>query len=183
MVDKEGMDLSKLLGDVYDNDDAGTPTRGPASPAAPAKAPEWSDEDHLDKVFADWTPGPTADASHHERDIVNDAPEAPGRLDDDLAAALSAALVDAGGPKNEVAIHLPDVDHGEVLAWPDTDAHTEAPEPAADEHVHPPSEDHTDLMVTAPAPPRAWQRSDDDILPGRPSSGKAPKAHKLRKRK
>ena len=213
MVDKTDMDLSKLLGDVYDND---MPASGGRERRAEPPAPEWSDEAHLDKVFADWTPGPPAEAPAAEREILIDAPTGPARLDDDLAAALSAALVDAGGPANEPVVDLavgpagtnggaPAIDLGmdDNLGRPPIDLGIELPvddrheplhgmaspielpvQPETGSFVANEEDHHLGLMeVPDPVPViRSWQRSDDDILPGRSlvKVSKAPKAPKAK---
>jgi uncharacterized protein YbjT (DUF2867 family) len=64
-------------------------------------------------------------------------------LDDDLASALSAALSEAPRLK--------------PTAGPPGDATPSPTPPDAD----------GDALAPPPAPPRMWQRSDDDILPGR----------------
>ena len=110
------MDLSKVLGDVYESTDR---VNGPG--------PDWSNEDRLDEAFADWTPGPHESAPQAEHDVLG--------LDDELATTLSAALT-----APEVA-------------------------PAAAEPAPEPLPEPAPAAVVA----RAWQRSDDDILPGKPS--------------
>jgi hypothetical protein len=67
------MDLSKVLGDVYESSDR-----------VSGDAPDWSNEDRLDEAFADWTPGPHASAPQAEHDVLG--------LDDEMATTLSAAL-------------------------------------------------------------------------------------------
>jgi hypothetical protein len=81
-------DLSNLLGDVYGEPEPepAAPSATPAAPTAPA-APAWAADSRLDEAFADWTPEPL------ERVVAKAPTSAP--LDDDLAAALSAALADA----------------------------------------------------------------------------------------
>lgn len=77
------MDLSKVLGDVYADHAASTPQA----------APEWADEAHLDQAFANWTPGPPADAPAAEREMAAHVDlGSRRRIDDDLAAALTEAL-------------------------------------------------------------------------------------------
>jgi hypothetical protein len=105
-------DLSKVLGDLYEAD-------APAAPAYQATAPAWADEARLDEAFAQWTPGPPADAPAAEREF---APVA--RLDDDIAANLSAALVadeqDGTTPWEEVEALAPSVAPAppvQVPAW------------------------------------------------------------------
>ncbi|HVF73433.1 MAG TPA: hypothetical protein VM938_00185 [Acidimicrobiales bacterium] len=78
------MDLSKVLGDVY---------AGSAPAPAPTTTPEWADEAHLDQAFANWTPGPPADAPAAEREMAAHVdPTSRRRIDDDLASALTEAL-------------------------------------------------------------------------------------------
>lgn len=198
------MDLSKLLGDVYDNENqAGSEPAAPAQPATPS-VPDWSDDERLDKVFADWTPGPPESAPAAERNMVLDLPGPHERLDDDLAAALSAALVDAGGPANEPEIHLPEDDSNPTVpvidlgpvALDNDPVHVAAAAVGAPLEVESPASFEVDAMpfeveaaekthdgpaadfsaglmeVPDPVPAasveaRRWQRSDDDILPGR----------------
>jgi len=120
-------DLSNLLGDVY-----GDPTP-PAPSSAPApEPPAWADESRLDEAFADWTPEPL------EAVVADSAPRAvpSARLDDDLAAALSAALADA--PRAPVAAapvtRFAHVDADAALVPPVLDGATLEPaaEPAPD---------------------------------------------------
>jgi hypothetical protein len=96
-------DLSNLLGAVY-GDGSSSTGREPEDEAhveqEPAAAergpavPDWADDDHLDAAFAQWKPGPAPDASLAEHAFVTDADDdAPPPLADDLAAALSEALV------------------------------------------------------------------------------------------
>jgi hypothetical protein len=107
-------DLSNLLGAVY-GDGASKPSRDPEDeahveqepPAAergPA-VPDWADDEHLDAAFAQWKPGPSADASPVERAFVKDADvdDPPPPLPDDLAAALSEALVAVSGTADDTA--------------------------------------------------------------------------------
>src|SRR5688500_2948761 len=99
-------DLSRVLGDLYGGEE--TAAVEPAVSSFRPTAPEWADEDRLDEAFASWTPGPPADAPAAEREmsVVVDAPMVPAaRLDDDIAATLSAALVDAGRD-NEVEVPM-----------------------------------------------------------------------------
>ena len=94
-------DLSNLLGAVY-GDEATTPERDPDGPPVPEEksaaergpaVPDWADDDHLDAAFGQWRPGPPADAPEAERELVAGEPGPPAPLADDLAAALSEALV------------------------------------------------------------------------------------------
>ncbi|MDP8974932.1 MAG: hypothetical protein M3N28_00890, partial [Actinomycetota bacterium] len=63
------MDLSKLLGDLYETDETDSPP-GPmsAEPSTPA-GPEWANEARLDEAFASWKPGPPDDAPAAEREV------------------------------------------------------------------------------------------------------------------
>lgn len=165
-------DLSKVLGDLYDTS---APSPSPAEARFQPTAPEWADEERLDEAFDGWTPGPPADAPAAEREmsVVMDAPFVPAaRLDEDLAATLSEALVDAGRDNHDPDVpvasapsyELPGYDMGEM--------------PAAVEPAYEPP------MVEAYTPPvepaRPWSRLDDDILPGKHHhSPKAPKAKKV----
>jgi hypothetical protein len=159
-------DLSKVLGDLYESGDA---TTTPEHAEFQASAPAWADEDRLDEAFSQWTPGPPADAPAAEREmsIVLDMPEVPAaRLDDEMAAAMNAALAQ---PAPEV----------HVAAW-----ETSAPESVPAYRPEPAYEpapalmdlDMTSVFDTAPTAFATWQRTDDDILPG--PSGRVPRARK-----
>jgi hypothetical protein len=94
-------DLSNLLGAVYgegpspsqDERDAD----GPPVPVEPSAAergpavPDWADDEHLDDAFAQWKPGPAPGTVEHELVAGEPVPAPP--LADDLAAALSEALI------------------------------------------------------------------------------------------
>jgi hypothetical protein len=89
-------DLSNLLGAVYGEGDA--PSRDadaapvPVEPAAAERGPavpDGADDEHLDAAFAEWKPGP----SDLEHEAVAGTPGPAAPLADDLAAALSEALV------------------------------------------------------------------------------------------
>jgi hypothetical protein len=131
------MDLSKVLGDVYETDRR--------------EAPEWADEQRLDEVFAQWTPGPPADAPAAEREMA--AHVTP--LDDDLAAALTEALAADGGPSADPVAGFPEVE----------------PEPDSVAAVLYAELVTADLDLEAeeeagPAVPGRWVRGDDDIAFG-----------------
>lgn len=64
------MDLSRLLGDLYDDGDDRPENEAPASPLATGEGPEWADESRLDAAFASWTPGPPSDAPAAEQDMA-----------------------------------------------------------------------------------------------------------------
>ncbi|MBV8980041.1 MAG: hypothetical protein JO086_04000, partial [Acidimicrobiia bacterium] len=99
-------DLSNLLGAVYgdgpssaerDPQDEAHVEHEPAAEDRGPKVPDWADDDHLDAAFAEWKPGPAADASPAEHAFVRDTDDPAPPLADDLAAALSEALVAASG--------------------------------------------------------------------------------------
>jgi hypothetical protein len=107
-------DLSNLLGAVYGDtpsstdrdpeDEAHVEREATADERGPA-VPDWADDEHLDAAFAQWKPGPSADASPVERAFVKDTDpdDPPPPLADDLAAALSEALVAASGTADDSA--------------------------------------------------------------------------------
>jgi hypothetical protein len=133
-------DLSNLLGDVY-GDPAPEPVPAPEPPA-------WANDSRLDEAFADWTPEPleavVAKASS------SSPPSAP--LDDDLAAALSAALADA--PRAPVAAppveRFSHVDADDAVLPPVVDGATLERVPDADSIV-----DALDAIIVAPPTPVA----------------------------
>lgn len=105
-------DLSRLLDDVYSTGPASPPAAPPPTAAEPDLP--WATEESMDEAFADWVPGPAADAPQAERDLfelagVDDAPaqatsvlehrfvadQAPADSLGDLAAP--ATLADALG--------------------------------------------------------------------------------------
>lgn len=168
-------DLSEMLGNVYGGEEE---EPAPAAPPSGPNTPAWSDDEHLDRAFAEWTPGPDADAPAAERSMFAAAPEAPGtapRLADDLAAALSEAVL-AGSDDAEadaaaeapaetepvVPAEAPVEPTAVVEVTPSTLADLEpTPEPAPDP-----------LTVAAPVHQAGWQRTDDDIIPsGRSGRG------------
>ncbi len=139
------MDLSKLLGDLYETNEtdeadapvdaspaetpfAETPAAAPVTPPPPG--PDWADEALLDEAFASWQPGPPADAPSAEREMANGFPATsyPG-----LQEELSAMALDERTNQ--------------------TDA--EAVDPV----------DPVDAVDAVDAgPPRMWTRTDDDVL-------------------
>src|SRR5581483_7054282 len=146
-------DLSKVLGDLYDG--GGEPAPRPANDYR-ATAPAWADEDRLDEAFAEWTPGPPDDAPAAEREmsVVLDMPAVPpARLDEDMAATLSAALAEAA-----TAPPAPAWDASPILPEPDPAAEAWEPMPVSSGRV--------------------WQRTDDDIFPG--TSGGVRKERKVK---
>jgi hypothetical protein len=181
-------DLSNLLGDVYGEDAEGEPVapepRAPHRDGAGSGAPAWADESVLDAAFANWTPGPPLDAPAAERDVfaapVDPASAAP--LPDDLAAALSAALV--GAPRADVqliASSAPTTSPADgdltpppptaVPVEPSLDGGASWAELAAARRAH---ADHDDPFAgSMPLLGRLpWQRGDDDILPRRAASSR-----------
>lgn len=178
-------DLSDMLGDVYGDDAEGervAPEPGAQPGDGSPPAPAWAAESVLDAAFANWTPGPPLDAPAAERDVfaphVDPASAAP--LPDDLAAALSAALV--GAPPGEIAVIAPpalsnpgigtdptnamsisepvDSPPGAGASWAELAATRRASTDYAD-----PFAESMPLVGRLP-----WQRGDDDILPRRSSS-------------
>jgi hypothetical protein len=95
-------DLSHLLGDVYGDPDGPPVRHEPSAAARTPSVPDWAGDDVLDQAFSTWTPGPPADAPDAERTIMEPV-GASVPLDDDLAAALSAALAAAPAPDQTAA--------------------------------------------------------------------------------
>src|SRR5205823_4885752 len=99
-------DLSNLLGAVYgespkserDPEDEAPVPREPAADQRGPAVPDWADDEHLDAAFAQWKPGPAADASVVEHEMVEETDDPAPPLADDLAAALSEALVATSAP-------------------------------------------------------------------------------------
>jgi hypothetical protein len=167
-------DLSNLLGDVYGDD----PDGGLPDLPRREQTPEWADESVLDAAFANWVPGPPPDAPAAERGMFATRPADPASaapLPDDLAAALSAALVEApptdrppvtAPVEPQAPEAVPDTARGPALAdaapsWSELAEARRAMVDAPDPFVGAAS-------VTARLP---WQRGDDDILP-RKTSGR-----------
>jgi hypothetical protein len=111
-ADKEGMDLSKVLDDVYDA------SNKQAAPSGPA--PAWADDQRLDEVFSQWTPGPPADAPAAEREIVD-------ALDHETAGAIAEIL--APGTPDPAPVSFPAV---ELEPDPVAEALYVEPEPLAE---------------------------------------------------
>jgi hypothetical protein len=144
------MDLSKLLGDLYETNEvvdepvdtplADTTSAASAASAAPPPGPAWADEALLDEAFASWKPGPPDDAPAAEREIANGFPgtsfpelEGPFTNDDHLDGSVlgrDLSMLEGGTP---------------------------GPVQADEEAVDP----------LEPGPPRMWTRADDDVLPHR----------------
>jgi hypothetical protein len=173
-------DLSKVLGDLYGGDDE--PSVAPPRNFR-AEAPEWADDDRLDEAFSSWTPGPPPEAHAMEREMsfVIDTPALPAaHLDDDLAATLSAALVDAGSDNGEVDLPVASAPAYSLPALSEDPATMSFPDGFP---VAPAGPAMAELMtevvpVSQPEPARPWSRADDDILP---AAGKLPKLPKLPK--
>ena len=186
-------DLSKMLGDVYDAPAPPGPDERPV-PHEHRTGPEWADDEHLDRAFAGWTPGPGADAPARERSLFAGA--APEPLADDLAAALSEAVLaeqsaePANTPEYDEQPGLTPVDVAPAMTATAfgglaTDAPprpaTPVPVPVADEPsvdtevpavgdtIDDTAVDDTAVEIEPEQMFRtsgAWQRADDDILPG-----------------
>src|SRR5215207_10792136 len=78
-------DLSRLLGDVYGpepeppaaDDEAAAAAEAPGAESEQARTlsgalPGWADDTVLDEAFANWVPGPPADAPSAERGMLSD---------------------------------------------------------------------------------------------------------------
>lgn len=156
-------DLSRLLDDVYRS---GSGAAGPA----------WASDDALDEVFADWVPGPPADAPEAERAYAN-TPEAA----EELAATLEVEEAPDPAPAPDPFEPLQALLEQALRQAPDEPERDEQDEPVVDlvgepevvgepELVVEPApilvlEDGTDHDFVAPTPVLGWRRSDDDILP------------------
>lgn len=171
-------DLSDLLGDVYGE-------------SAPKAAPAWADESRLDEAFADWEPEPRDpmlgeddddvvasssepwpvtwpddEATPVAQDVVATPVVSGQLLDDDLAAALSAALAEAPRPEPVVVadpvpaapLHLPYADEDE--------------DPVLDLETLEPFVEPIDVEDEPVAEARPWRREDDDIVPARGKGGR-----------
>jgi len=148
-------DLSNLLGDVYGDTSSpdGPPVRH--EPAAADRVPEWSEDSRLDRAFADWQPEGRGD--------FGSAGSAP--IDDDLAAALSAALTEQpvaaaptpapapAAPVAPVAAAPAPVAPAPAASWAAAPAPAPAPAPAMS------------TMVAGAGTMRMWAPGDDDIFP------------------
>ena len=166
-------DLSDLLGDVYGE-------------STPKSTPAWADESRLDEVFSDWEPEPrdpvlgdddiTAssepwavdwpgeDEAGAEPELVTPATPSGQLLDDDLAAALSAALAEA--PRPEPLVVPAPVPAGPMyLPFADDEDETVLDLGTLEPFVEP-------VEIEEPAAEiRPWRREDDDIVPGRGGKG------------
>ena len=83
-------DLSEMLGDVYGEPTRSRPSRRRRPEPRRRSGPTTSTSI---AAFAEWTPGPGADAPAAERGMFASAHARAGRLADDLAAALSEAVL------------------------------------------------------------------------------------------
>ena len=141
-----------MLGNVY-GDDAPAAEAGAAADTTVvtrpvAKLPEWADEDVLDEAFAQWVPGPPADAPAAERSMLSE-----------LAASVPTPTpTPAPAP---VAPSIEPVDLGaselDALSSPLDDLYQPMVDPALAEATARSAVEH--------ALSRGWQRCDDDILP------------------
>jgi hypothetical protein len=139
-----------MLGNVYGDDAPANDAPADDAPAtfdeavplrAVAKLPEWADEDVLDQAFAQWVPGPPADAPAAERSMLTE-------LATDTPVSAPVAAVAAATSING----FDDLDTSPLddLYQPMIDPElAEATAQSAVEH----------------ALSRGWQRGDDDILP------------------
>jgi hypothetical protein len=173
-------DLSKVLGDLYGGDDQ--PSVAPPRNFR-AEAPEWADDERLDEAFSSWTPGPPPEAHAMEREMsfVIDTPAVPAaHLDDDLAATLSAALVDAGSDNGEVDLPVASAPSYSLPALGEDPATMSFTDGLPVAPAGPAMAEMMTEVVPAyePEPARPWTRADDDILP---AAGKLPKLPKLPK--
>lgn len=148
-ADIQAMDLSKVLGDVYETEDRPAPAVG--------SAPEWADEQRLDEVFAKWTPGPPASAPAAEHEMAAHTSARRVRLDDDLAVALTAALAGDDAVPDVVPVSP------RFESEPDAVAAVLYAEPASE----PKTVDRTH-----------WTRGNDDVLVGTRRSRFAAKSDK-----
>lgn len=164
-------DLSNLLGDVYGAVDDGPPVRRELS--ALERAPEWASDRRLEEAFADWEPEDRFPADR----------KAMPPVDDDLAAALSAAL-----SQPRVAPPVPQVIPAPVVAAPVVPAPVDAAPrggwtaPATPPAPAPPPPPPVALVphtVSAPVVAQAtfWAPGDDDIYPGGRAKAKAKAKH------
>jgi hypothetical protein len=170
-------DLSNLLGDVYGDS---TPDSAPIrrEPAASERTPEWASDSRLDRAFSGWEP-----ESHFPFDQDVATPKAPA-VDDDLAAALTAALSEAAPPV-AAAAWAPPAPPAPEFAPPAFSAPAPAPvvvpvppvaAPAPPAPAPIPRAGWTASPTPAPtqvvsAPmsvpqPTMWSPGDDDIYPG-----------------
>ena len=165
-------DLSDLLGDVYgpllpaDPDGPPVHHEPPASHRVPA-VPEWASDERLDEAFKDWTPSANvgtiepveADAPAEPEATAEPTTTAP--LDDDLAAALSAALADA--PRNAV----PAPEQADSAASLFGGMSSTAAAPVTDVATPVENAAEPQPVETADEIWERWRRGDDDILPKR----------------
>jgi hypothetical protein len=175
-------DLSNLLGAVYgdapsstsrDPEDEAHVEKEPAADERAPAVPDWADDDHLDAAFAEWKPGPADDASPVEHAFVQDTDDdPPPPLPDDLAAALSEALVATSGRAHDADDDEPEVtfqprklvDFSAPVLEDDAEEHTvealvadEADEDEVEEHTV--EADIAEEHTVEPAPPITPQRA------------------------
>ena len=165
------MDLSKLLGDLYQSDQSEQTEENDSArdaeeePSTRFPGPEWADEARLDEAFASWQPGPPDDAPAAEREMVDGYPMTTFPQ---LEAALS---VDAR--PDDVAGDDVAVDDVAVGPGPDVPMSGEdVTGTALDDEQH-------DDPVAVPTP--MWSRADDEVLPNR-RGGRRRLALSLRRR-
>jgi hypothetical protein len=161
------MDLSKLLGDLYEQeavdhnrrDERDQPSSSGDQPSPsgqearrPAAGPEWADEARLDEAFASWRPGPPEGAPAAEREMAEVPPTAsfPG-----LEEALAADRFGMESPAAAVEGHADGLSASSAT--------------------------HADAVPVDIGEARAWTRSDDDVLTRRRSGGLRARLSQLRR--
>lgn len=138
-------DLADLLGTAY--------SRQPAARAVP----EWSDDEHLERAFASWRPGPGPDAPAAERKM--------------FVSSTRQARPDAGEAKlstPETAMKPTDPSPADPFDLSDL------PNSASREGVVSPEAEPADaeprslpVVNAAPNSTMPWTRQEDDVLVGR----------------
>jgi hypothetical protein len=164
-------DLSRLLDDVYNS-------------SAAAAEPAWSSDSALEDVFADWVPGPPAEAPAAERKFFDDGDahgieyllDTDDDEDDQLQTLLDQAMryaplieVDDDpvaedapeAPVSELALLADLIDDDQAVLPPRTFDSVDVTAPEVP--VLAPSAIDPDFVPPVPVLP--WSRQDDDILP------------------
>ncbi|MDP8975412.1 MAG: hypothetical protein M3N28_03410 [Actinomycetota bacterium] len=205
------MDLSKLLGDLYETDhtdETDSPPDGmsEAPSSQPAPGPEWANEARLDEAFASWKPGPPDDAPAAEREMADHYQDtSPSQLQ---AALPSDAQLDGdvlnGDRMNGAGEYDPGSEFHELkdldlndLVPSGLDPNQLVPEeqgsddqveteyqPAADGVVPEPvkaGEPDVDADDPLTGPSPVWSRANDDVLPNR-RGGRRARRFSLRRR-
>ena len=182
MTDLVPMDLSKLLGDLYETDETGSPPDPvSAEPSSPAPVPERANEARLDEAFASWKPGPPDDAPAAEREVGDgyqgDSYQGHGYPGhgypgDDYQATsfpqLEAALSGDTRVDDDVQDdHVQDDDvQDDRVQGPVADGDPSMVDGVLVESAQADVADGMDGDGdTLAGPPRMWTRADDDVLP------------------